>query len=459
MSIIIKSGTSEKLAAVNDANELQVGLSPNPVAAGFVKLSSATGNPINVATSGYLYVGQDQLIFADNVDGSSLNTNLWNLSASTMQVTQTIGVITLNANGSSTTNASAQLNSVKHIPLHGAHPVAVTITAATNVGAQPNATRELGIGLASGNSAPTDGAFFRWASNGTFVAVMSYGGVETVSEPLPVPTNDVAHQYIVYIENDRVFFIVDMMPLVTMTRPAMQPFPVASSRLPIFARVYNGTLAPNTAPRLYIGQSIAIQSILNQNRPWDAALTGIGRGSYQSPVPSYSQTANHANSTTPSTATLSNTTASYSTLGGRFVIPSVAGSATDYALFAYQVPAGYQLFLTGVMISAMNIGAANAAIATIMDWSLGLNGSAVPLATADSVGTAWATRRLPLGLMSVGSLGAVGTPATPNLDRVFDTPVVVDSGRYLHVILAVPVATATGGQQIRGAVTFNGYFE
>jgi hypothetical protein len=35
----------------------------------------------------------------------------------------------------------------------------------------------------------------------------------------------------------------------------------------------------------------------------------------------------------------------------------------------------------------------------------------------------------------------------------------VESGRFLHVILAVPVGTATASQVIRGTVTIDGYFE
>lgn len=52
------------------------------------------------------------------------------------------------------------------------------------------------------------------------------------------------------------------------------------------------------------------------------------------------QLENHTNSTAPTSATLSNTAAGYTTLGGRFQFAAVAGAATDYALFGFQVPAG-----------------------------------------------------------------------------------------------------------------------
>ena len=41
----------------------------------------------------------------------------------------------------------------------------------------------------------------------------------------------------------------------------------------------------------------------------------------------------------------------------------------------------------------------------------------------------------------------------------FETPVITDSGRFFHVILQVPLATATATQIFRGDVYVGGYFE
>lgn len=42
----------------------------------------------------------------------------------------------------------------------------------------------------------------------------------------------------------------------------------------------------------------------------------------------------------------------------------------------------------------------------------------------------------------------------------FPTDMVVDSGRFLHVIVQIPVAAATGSQVFRGVIAFPGaYFE
>jgi hypothetical protein len=168
------------------------------------------------------------------------------------------------------------------------------------------------------------------------------------------------------------------------------------------------------------------------------------------------QLANHANSTVPASATLSNTAAGYATLGGKFKFAAVAGAETDYALFAYQVPAGKRLFVKEVAISVVNTGAAVATTAHILEWALGLNSTAVSLATSDA-DPVFGPRRVPIGQQALLASAAIGA-MPPDLVRKFDTPLVVESLRYLHTILSMPVATATGSQIIRGVVQFSGHW-
>jgi hypothetical protein len=73
------------------------------------------------------------------------------------------------------------------------------------------------------------------------------------------------------------------------------------------------------------------------------------------------------------------------------------------------------------------------------------------------VGT-WAPRRIPLGLQSFLAIALIGQ-AAGDLVRQFTPPLIVDAGRYLHVIVQVPVGLATVSQVIRGNVMINGYFE
>ena len=223
-------------------------------------------------------------------------------------------------------------------------------------------------------------------------------------------------------------------------------------------RVYNGGSAPAVAPQLFVCEVNVAQMDVNWTKDWHDIKAGLSHGAYHSPITTFLQTANHANSTSPVSATLSNTAAGYTTLGGRYQFAAPAGAATDFALFGFQVPAGYSFYCTGVAISAINTGAAVATTATILDWGIATNSSAVSLATADSAGITWSPRRIPLGVQGFIVAAGIGQQAN-DIVRAFDSPIVCESGRFFHTILQVPVGTATASQVIRGDVTINGYFE
>jgi len=457
MSIIVKSGDTSDLAHVTPEGALRVAADgTDPELAGYAKILASDGREILTTENGALDVSMDALVLYEQVDGSTVNTNLWTQSTSGMTIAQSGGFIALNAGVATTAGAYAILSSVKQIPMYGHLPLKVTLNIACAGLPQANSTMEAGIGVAAGTAAPTDGCFFRWAPTGEFRAVVSYGGIEVTSPALAAVTPfDVTLLDVIVVE-DLVQFLVDDEIVAEVKVPVAQAFPTSAGRLPVFMRCYNGGSAPSAAPVLYLGQMVVAQQALTQHKPWDQVLAGLGRGGHQSPT-TYGQTAQHANSTSPASASLSNTVPSYATLGGRFQFAAPAGAATDFALFGFQVPAGYQLYVNSVSVSAVNTGAAVAATATVLDWSVGVNSSAGSLATADSAST-WAPRRVPLGVQAFPVGSGVGTVAG-DLSRAFVTPLVVDSGRYFHVVVQVPVGTATGSQIVRGDVSVNGYFE
>lgn len=88
-----------------------------------------------------------------------------------------------------------------------------------------------------------------------------------------------------------------------------------------------------------------------------------------------------------------------------------------------------------------------------MALALGIgHASAVSLATTNAV-------RIGLGAQSLAVGTVPGAMADRTIDRTFDTPIVVNSGRYLQVILRMPVGTATASQVIAGMVNIYGYFD
>lgn len=447
-----------QIAEVDANSNLQVTLPSVESQAGFAKMLDGNGDPLLTTENGALNTSLDGIILFEQVDGAALNTNIWTSSADTMTITQGSGFITLNANSTTTAAKYAILNSIKYIPMYGHLPLRVAFNVKIPVQPQANLTMEIGIGLGTTNSAPTDGAFFRWNSSTEFRAIISNGGSETSSVALTAPTNNDVTLFEIVIVEDLVQFYVDDVLVAETDVPTGQAYPTNAGRLPLFARVYNGGSSPAQAGQISIGQVIVVQQAMNQNKAWADTLSALGRSAYQSPITTFVQNANHANSTSPVSASLSNTAAGYTTLGGRYQFASISSAATDYALFAFQVPAGYQLYINAISISSMVTGAANATTATILDWAVGLNASAVSLATNDSPPTSWSPRRIPLGMQGFLTSAAIGTQAA-DIVRTFPTPFVVDGGRYVHIILQVPLMTATSSEVIRGDVQINGYFE
>lgn len=447
-----------QIAEVNAESELKVGLTLDGTKAGFINIQDANGNPILTTENGALDVSLDGVVLFEQVDGAALNTNIWITSTDTMTVTQSGGFINLNANSTTTANKYAILNSIKSIPLYGYLPLKISINAKVPIQPQSNAIMELGVGTAGTNAAPSDGAFFRWGSDGTFKAVVNNGGVEQQSIALTPPTSNVTHLYDIIIVEDEVEFFIDDEQITEILVGAAQSFPVNAGRQTVFCRTYNGNSAPGAAPQINIGQVVVVQQAMNQNKGWADTLSALGRGAYQSPVTPFTQTANHANSTSPVSATLSNTAAGYATLGGRYQFAMVSGAATDFALFAYQVPTGYQLYINAISVNAQSIGAIGGVTSTTLDWAIGLNSSAVSLATSEAPSASWAPRRIPIGTQGFTTLTPISTSAI-DIYRQFPNPLVADGGRYVHIILQIPVGTNTANQIIRGDVQINGYFE
>jgi hypothetical protein len=168
------------------------------------------------------------------------------------------------------------------------------------------------------------------------------------------------------------------------------------------------------------------------------------------------QSANYSNNTGPANATLSNTTAGYTTIGGLFKFVAPAGAETDYALFAYQVPIGYTLYVDSVRIGSFITGTKSSTSETLLQWALAANSSAVSLAT----GGLHPPIFFPVGMQEAPKSASRGAPFDPSpINYKPRTPVVVNSTRYFHIVLRVPVGNPTLTQTIRGYANVEGYFQ
>lgn len=452
------SSTLADIAACGSLNCLQTSSTTTPTAAGYVKQADKDGIPLKISKENRISAGQDSLLFQEVVDGAVVNTRNWVQSQATMTQAIASGFLVLNTGAISTINTYSIITSTKSMPLYTEFANHFAWLVKTPNIPQANATMELGFGFVATTAAPTgSGAYFRWGTDGTFKAVVNWSGTEILSSTLSNPSINTVHAFDIFVNHLDVTFYVDDVLVATVV-PGGNAVPMVPAHIPMFARVYTGGTIPSDAPQLFVSLAMSIQRDINNNKKHEDSMAGMWRGSYVSQTTAYLSTANHANSTSPTSATLSNTAAGYTTLGGRWQFAAIAGAATDYALFGFQVPTGFTLNVSNVCISSVNTVVAVATTPTTMDWGVGIESSAVSLATADSPPTTFGPIRIPIGIQSY-TVGLLAGATVPDICREFRTPLVVDSGRFFHVILQMPTATATATEIFRGDVVVNGYFE
>lgn len=457
----IKDGVSSSLLEVNNGKAKVLVYGPD---GGFPPLADKDGALIEFAEDGRVDVGRDTPLFRDVFQGSAVSAhNKWFQSILTMTATVGSGALTLNASAITTINTYANFTTPQKfrgwadgaLYWHGrVRPVNLPAT---------NALAEVGLGNALTNATPTDGAFMRWTASGGFECVLNRGGAET-STSMTAPAASVYSLMSVKVDGDTLkcsWFTPSTGASASATVTLDSGAPSAFNESPgALLRVVNGASAPSLAPQLVVGLVDVTMKVIEMNRLSAIVNSVNGQQGVFTPTTG-AQSTNFANSAAPASATLSNTAAGYTTLGGKWQFAAVAGAATDYALFGYQVPTSFRLVVRGIRISTCNTVVAVATTATVFEWGAGVQSTAVSLATADATGAAPTTapRRVALGVQSLPVGAAVGQCATDLAVDFGDSPLIVDSARFFHIILQMPVATATATQVIRGTVTVSGYFE
>jgi len=115
------------------------------------------------------------------------------------------------------------------------------------------------------------------------------------------------------------------------------------------------------------------------------------------------------------------------------------------------------LHITEITIDAFNTVTPVATSSTVLQWAAGVGSTAVSLATGESA-AGKGPRRTPLGVQYFPVGAAVGQTAN-TITRNFRVPLVVNPGEFLHIILKMPIATATATEIFRGTCSVIGYFE
>lgn len=462
---LLYDGAGNPLAVKNGVNLPALGQAGLVIAG----VNDGSSRVLRLDRFGNMRIGQEQLLFRDSaetgaVSGTPIAPNLgqWTTAVSGFAV----GLPTVNGNQLTATTVTTS----------GAYAIATSQRQFQKMQKCPlfyrrrgrnvqvaNTVSEFGFGAPSTTVAMvSNSAHWRFGSDGSVVPVLTYNNSEQVGTNIAGSlSNANYYTWDIIVDDDAVLFVCQdsqtgqsiSEQTIFVSRAAPKVWSL--SRLPIFERVYNsGT--PASAPTILFSDVYVCSYDLFANKPWPQQIALASQGGIEvypgAFVAANSQNANYANSAAPASATLSNTAAGYTTLGGQWQFAAVAGAETDYALFGFTVPTGFTLAVTGIHISTFNMGAAVATTPTLLQWGVANNSSAVSLATAGLT-------RLALGAQSLAVGAAVGAVASPDLDVTFDAPLITHGGRIFHIILKMPVGTATASQVVRGVAAVKGYFE
>lgn len=408
----------------------------------------------------------------ENFEGATVNVQKWTPANTTFAPTHsTLGGYIFNPTALTTAAAVAILQSQRlfsklpRVPLQYKNRKRHSMVS--------GAIADFGFGIpATTTLIVPNGVCFRLTNSGQVQGVMTINSVEiaianvisrvasngnTIGGNLNMSNSYYTNNYFVYdiiIDDDNAVFTVqdtttgELIGTLSLPVPNSQIKMWGATALPIYERLFNNT-APSTAPILIVTelQVLSLDWALNPDVSQLAASLNLSAG--RNPFTG-AQTENHTNSTAPVSATLSNTTAGYTTLGGKYQFAAIAGATTDFALFGFQVPAGSRFVCEGIRIDTRNTGAAVATTASTLEWAMGFNSAAVSLATANII-------RKQVGSQSF-AIGAAIEAVAPVIDIDFKTPEVTESGRFVHVILTLPVGTGTASQILRGQVLIKGRF-
>lgn len=478
--IRIEGNTSGNVAEITSNNELKV-IGPNTYVDGNPSVNGSFSNNIFEADSGSIIgtptqrqgdisanyrqrVGVDTLLFNDQFNGTALNSSLWSNTSTTFTTAVSNGFLVLNSGNSTTANAVSKISSYRGFPAFGSYPLQIEIEAIyMSTAVQPNTVFELGVGFASGTTAATDGAFFRYNAAGELRAIIVYNGSETQSSSLPIPQVNKRHHYSVVIGNDYVEYWIDNLLFANMPLPDGNGMALLNQNTPVLMRLYNTATVPASAVQVKIASvSISIGD-MNLVKSWNHICTGMqGHSSNGQTGMTMGSTALYVNNTNPTAAVPTNTTAALgSGLGGSFWSTATLAVNTDGIISSYNVPVANAtapsktLYITHVRIDTV-IQTTLVGGPFLLQWGLAYGHNAVSLATTEGT-TTKAPRRVPLGFQSPSANATAGSQAQ-TIDFVFENPICVQPGEFVQTIYKNIGTVGTGGVMAH-LITFDGYWE
>lgn len=480
----IEGDTSGNVAEVNAAKQMQVATevdaAANPGNIGGIRVFSEvdqgliTGVPRLLsyeADNDYrVRVSQDLIRDEEHFDYTAQNTGKHSYANTTMTNAWTAGQLTTNSGSITTTTTGTVFQTYAFFPLNGTQTISADINLAFSAQPQSNTFVEFGLMLpGAATVAPTDGTFFRLNAAG-LQGISSYNGAESSTGLFPLAdglgvwayVTAKRYQFICYETPIAAMFWVNdgsgAVLLGQILLPAGQSrMSMATSRpFALKHRITGGAAggilqATMGAYNVRIGGSNLTSTVSTEGNRVAGSYQGLSGGTMGS-------LAAYVNSTNPTAAAPTNTALTANLpggLGGQGAVIAAVAAATDGIWGSYQVPAGTvnlpgrRLVLRGVSLHLINLGAAVATTATVVQFALAFGHTAVSLATAEAA-TTKAPRRLSVGIATWPIGAAIG--ATPANGPIFldlgDAPVFVNPGEFVQLVGKFLAGTATASQVI-----------
>ena len=473
MSVAIKSGASSDMLTVDPTSNagrvsLYDGTGTNmayahgdqpttPRGVMVLGLNDEAVHPIRMDRIGSLAMATHTMLLHDSFESTVTNPQRWLITNTTMAATQaTITGLLFNSGNITTVTTGYMIKSSSTFIKNQRSPLQAKFRLRLNH--FNNSVMEWGFGdAATFNGANTTGAYWQVTASGVVQPVVTFNSVDITGTDIRSSLNTVNYYtFDVIMDDDEAVFVCQntsngqIISEQSIKLPLTGARLLSSSQIQVMARLYNTGVAPLTAPQLILTDVYSLSLDNWTNKTWSQVNASNYRANPTHPFTG-AQITNYANSAAATSATLSNTAAGYTTLGGLWQFAAVAGTVTDYALFGFTVPTNSNLVVTGIDIEAYNTVVAVATTPHLLVWGVGVGSTAVSLATAT-------VNRIPLGVQSFPVAAAVGASAQ-RISKIFTTPLVVPSGRFFHIILRMPVATNTATQVVAGMVTVDGYFD
>lgn len=425
---------------------------------------SITGTPYCVSPETdhdyRLRVAHEAIFDSETINYTAQNTGKHAYRNTTITGAWSAAGFTTNSGNATTTTTGLSLQTYAEFPLLGASQLYCEFEGSFTALPPTNTIVDIGLPrMATANPyAPTDGVYFRLTSAG-LLGVINSNGTETTVGPFAFTyTINRKYQFLISVHEREVDFWIDGVLYGSIDTPAGQSQPCMSSSLPFGLRHAIAGGAAGAALSFVLndytvsvgGPNIALTASIMGQRIY-GSYQGLSGGTMGS-------LATYANSTNPTAAAPSNTALTANLpggLGGQGAVTAAVAAATDGIWGSYQVPAGTanvqgrRLVIRGVVIDAINMGAAVATTATTLQFSLAFGHTAVSLATAEAA-AAKAPRRIPLGFMNwpIGAAIGAGPDKGPISIDFSDAPVFVNPGEFVQLVGKFMNGTATASQVI-----------